>query len=790
MFSSATKSAAQGGGYNLTKSLRFRGSASAYLSRTPSVNGNRKTWTFSAWLKRGTIQTSSLFTTYINTDNSVGIFFGGDNLEVSFYETSRIGWVISNAVFRDPSAWYHLVVNVDTTQSTASNRIKAYINGLQITSLSQAIYPNQNADLLINSTNQHLIGKQNYPGFPHYFDGYMTEINFIDGQALTPSSFGSTNGATGVWQPAKYIGTYGTNGFYLPFTNTASTTTLGYDSSGNSNNWTTNNFSLTTGVNYDSMNDVPTLTSETVANYCVLNILQNGMSVNGTLSDANLKFSCTGSDNRIGGSLAVSTGKWYYEVTTTAIGTGTWSIGISKATSERTSNYQNLYWNGYFWEGDGYKQIITNGVDPSTPGSAPTYTTNDVIGFAYDLDNGTITAYKNNVSTVTWTGITLGVNYIPSFYVNNSAAMACNFGQRPFVYTPPSGYKALNTYNLPNSTIVKGNNVMDATTYTGTLLSNNITNTASFKPDLVWVKSRSASTDNKLTDSVRGVTKGLISNTSGAETTDTQGLTAFNSNGFTVGTNTDYNNLTSTYVGWQWQAGQGSTSSNTNGSITSTVSVNATAGCSIVTYTGTGSNATVGHGLGVAPKFIIVRVRSASNDWRTYFASLGNTGGVVLNSSVAFVTDSSYWNNTNPTSSVFSVGTNTGTNANGQTFVAYCWSEIAGFSQFGSYTGNNSIDGPFVYTGFRPKFVLFKAANNASGWQISDSTRSPFNVSAAALFPNVSNAEYTIASDVAVDFLSNGFKLRGQGGETNYYSGGNYIYAAFAENPFKNALAR
>jgi hypothetical protein len=319
---------------------------------------------------------------------------------------------------------------------------------------------------------------------------------------------------------------------------------------------------------------------------------------------------------------------------------------------------------------------------------------------------------------------------------------------------------------------------MDATLYTGTLLSNAVTNAASFKPDLVWIKSRSAATDHKLTDSVRGVTKGLISNTTGAETTDTQGLTAFGSAGFTVGTNTNYNNLAATYVGWQWQAGQGSTSSNTNGTITSTVSVNASAGFSVVTYTGNGTiGATVGHGLGVAPSMIIVKNRGTVSAWSIYHASIGATKAIYFDTAAAGV--SLEWNNTAPTSSVFSLYSYSAVNQNTGNLVAYCWTPIAGFSAFGSVSTNGAADNAFVYTGFLPRFVLFKRTDSTSNWYIWDTARNTFNVFGNELYPNLSNAE---ASAVDLDILSNGFKLRSAS------FSGTWIYAAFATTPFKNSL--
>jgi len=289
---------------------------------------------------------------------------------------------------------------------------------------------------------------------------------------------------------------------------------------------------------------------------------------------------------------------------------------------------------------------------------------------------------------------------------------------------------------------------------------------------------------------VRGVTKALVSSATAAESTDTQGLTAFGSAGFTVGTNTDYNNLSATYVGWQWQAGQGSSSSNTNGSITSTVSVNASAGFSIVSYTGTGSGATVGHGLGVAPQFIITKNRSATSAWHCYVAAISGmqNGYIVLNSNAAFFTpNTTVWNGTQPTSTVFSIGTDSGVNGSGNAEIAYCWTPIAGFSAFGSYTGNGSADGPFTYVGFRPKFMLIKRTDTAGySWFVIDTSLNPYNNSANYQIADDSSVQHT---DNGLDILSNGFKLRNTGASENA-NGGTYVYMAWAENPFKNSLAR
>ena len=342
------------------------------------------------------------------------------------------------------------------------------------------------------------------------------------------------------------------------------------------------------------------------------------------------------------------------------------------------------------------------------------------------------------------------------------------------------------TYAIPD-----GRTVMAATTYTGTGATQTINNSAngvSFQPDFVWTKSRSAATDHKLTDSVRGATKALSTNNVSTEATDTTGLTAFSSAGFTLGANTTYNNNAATYVAWQWKA-SGSTSSNTSGSITSTVSVNATAGFSVVTYTGNfTAGATVGHGLGVAPSMILVKTRTqASVDWITYHVSMGATKGLYMDTGAA-TTSAIFWNNTSPTSSVITLGGGAQSNGNAQNMVAYCFAAVAGYSAFGSYTGNGSADGPFVFTNFRPRWVMIKRTDANENWQMYDTSRNTSNVVGEYLLANSSGAGATIT---VLDFLSNGFKIRVDGTNPGVNtSGGTYIYAAFAETAFKFANAR
>ena len=376
-------------------------------------------------------------------------------------------------------------------------------------------------------------------------------------------------------------------------------------------------------------------------------------------------------------------------------------------------------------------------------------------------------------------------------YNGSATADIFNFGQRPFSYTPPTGFKALHTGNLAAPVIALPAQNMAATLYTGNGTTQSIVNTVnsvSFQPDFVWVKGRSTTARNRLFNVLSGVQKELYSDLTNAEATDVNGIQSFNANGFTLGSN-DANTSGTTYVGWQWKGG-GTAVTNTAGSITSSVSANTTAGFSVVTYTGNEvAGATVGHGLGVAPSMIIVKRRDGTAvDWAVYHASIGATKYLTLNTNAAEGTSSGYWNDTAPTSSVFSLYNSGATNANPRLFVAYCFAPVAGYSAFGSYTGNASTDGPFVYLGFRPRFIMIKrSSNGTNNWEVRDTARDTYNTADDRLFPNTSDAED--ANNEGVDFLSNGFKIRNSGSGCNA-SGVTYIYACFAENPLKYANAR
>jgi hypothetical protein len=332
------------------------------------------------------------------------------------------------------------------------------------------------------------------------------------------------------------------------------------------------------------------------------------------------------------------------------------------------------------------------------------------------------------------------------------------------------------------TTINKSTDYFNTKLYTGTGSSNALTGVG-FQPDMTWIKERGAIGDHFVCDAVRGVTKYILPNATGVEGTNANTLTAFGADGFTVGSDGWTNNNTDTYASWNWKA-NGAGSANTDGSINSTAtSANTTAGFSISKYTGTGSNATVGHGLGVVPKMIIVKRLDGNDSWWVYNEAIGNGAYLVLSSTGSSSTSGApgLWNSTSPTSSVFSVGTNGGVNASGGTYIAYCFAEKTGYSKFGSYTGNGNADGTFVYTGFKPAWVMVKATSISNeAWKIYDNKRNIFNVSETTLNASDNSAEGT-GSGNYIDILSNGLKIRSNDTRLNQ-SGQTYIYMAFGQS--------
>jgi len=813
-------SGATGGGfydYEINDSLRFNDNDSAYLNRTPASAGNRTTWTWSGWVKRGNLGgTQAIFSTATTND----VIYLNVNNELVFYTTQMVTALTPLNLFRDTSAWYHFVFVWDTTNVTQADRTRIYLNGerLAVGTGAQAAL---NATSGFNNNVVHGIGYAPYVG-SYYLDGYLSDINFIDGQALDPTSFGETK--SGVWIPKAYGGSYGTNGFHLDFSDNSTATNLGLDSSGNSNNFSVNNIATT-----DQMIDTPT------NNFATLTPLVVSSSI--TLAEGNLKATTTSTSasHQAYSAMNIPTsGKWYFECYAILPRADDLEFGISEIPSPDDRNANHLTTMLYDASPDACailntlanNLLIRQQGGSATLASGISGSTGDIYQIAFDCDTGKVFLGRNNTyyrvgaadgdpasGTNPSKTITANKEYcigLSCYGGNGAGGGIINYGQDStfagnttaggnsdangvgdFKYSVPSGYLALCSANLSEPVVGPlGNSLSDenfnTVLYTGNGSSRSITGVG-FQPDWVWGKARNHGYSHWLYDSVRGAEKIIRSDLTSAEGTQSQGLTAFNADGFSLGTTDDHNENTKTFVAWNWKAG-GTAVSNTDGSITSQVSANVDAGFSIVSYTGNATtNATIGHGLGVAPDFIIHKNRSVVDDWSVWSSALPNTTGykLILNLTSAQQTTSNY--PTLPTSSVFYVGAGQEVNGNTHNMIAYCFANTEGYLKAGSYTGNGSADGAFVYTGFRPAWLMVKNASVANSWRLWDSERPGYNLTNLYLTPDNTGQEGAINIDV--DFTSNGFKLRGSNSSING-SGNTIIYLAFAENPFKYANAR
>ena len=799
-------SASGGKAYEIEQSLLVSHADTTKLRRTPSSAGNRKTFTFSTWCKRAHPATGSggepfdaLFGAYnpgTSTDSEY-FFLGFNSSDLLTIGAWTTNWRHSSRKFRDTAAWYHIVLQADTTQSTADNRFKLYVNGVQETSFSTTNNPSQDLDLAVNAAFPQAISDVAYDAGtgPYHFSGYMAETHLFDGATVAPSEFGETDSVTGQWIPKKYTGTasYGTNGYYMKYVSGA----IGTDSSGQGNNYTTTNL-----ANTDVVIDSPT------NNFCTLNPLRNDI----TLTQGNLQAggTYTSTTNKVYSTFGLTSGKWWVQVHQSAANVyeanGVVNISQSAenfAVNSSTNNVSVMNWG---------TDVLTNGSQTQTGLTA--IGGNNVLGIALDLDNGTVQFYINGSTIGSATSLTRNTGDVFVFCqaAQSSGYSATileqwNFGQNgthcgqktaggnadgngigDFLNAPPSGFLAPCTSNLATPAVKKSTEHFDTKLYAGNgATAQEIS--LNFNPDLVWVKSRTDSEHHSLVDRVRG----------DVAVNSNQNIVEYAVANFDWNTNntvdvpvygTAYSMNTSgdNYVMYHWKAG-GSGSSNTDGSINTTAtSVNTTAGFSISNYQGTGSNATVGHGLGVAPSVIIIKNRDTDDNWRVYSRN-DATDYLALNWDGGSTDDNTSWNDTAPTSSVFSIGTDTNTNRSGDDFIAYCFAEVEGFSKFGTYEGNNSTDGPFVNTGFTPAWVLFKYVDGSGEWWwLLDNKRSWVQPNTLVFYPNASNAESAIGGSGAIDFLSNGFKIRATNGGIN----GNttsYFYMAFAEFPFKYANA-
>ena len=721
-------------------------------SISAATDAERRTWAWSGWVKFYDADSEAAYLlNQVDRDGS-GPEISYTILEINTTGTVRLHdrqqssnlqtWETSGKVNKD-GMWHHILFHKD---STNQSNIKIWIDGVQQTLTLSGTFVTNFTSPLGSSTasggayNTMRYGRYRFAGTEYDRAGYyLAEVHFVQGSLPALSTFGEFD-ANGIWIPKAVTGlTYGTHGHKFTFADSSS---FGDDTSGNTFDFTGTGFATT-----DQVTDSPT------DNFCTWSKYTPLTTYTTTLSEGNLTASYYVPTNtaRINGSIGVSSGKWYYEFQSSA---GNPMIGWCETNGD----------NAYVYDGNAANKRNYAPFNGSATSSAygATWTTTDVIGVALDLDNGTLTFYKNNTSQgIAYTG--LSGTFTPTFGYQGGTTVtgAANFGQRGFTYTPPTGFVALSENNI-------------------TVDDQNLES-----PDFVWIKNRDQADQHHLYDSVRGIQKALYSSATTAETAEPNGLVDFNKNGFTIGSEVEVNTANEDYVAWCWKANGATGVSNTNGSITSTVSANTTSGFSIVKYTGTGANATVGHGLSSTPEMVIIKGLDTAYDWVVWVDGFSTTQRLLLNTTGA--TSAGNWN-TLPTSSVFGLGTHLNINNNGSNHIAYCFHSVDGFSKMGSYTGNGSANGPFVYTGFRPSFVIIKNANFAEIWPMFDDKRDADNQVENPVYANLSSAEGT-ASSRGLDFLSNGFKIRGTDTSVNR-SGDTHIYMAFAENPFKYSNAR
>jgi hypothetical protein len=629
-----------GEAYELDQSLKFNDDDSASLTRTPSSTSNRKTWTWSGWVKRGVGGFEDVFKAFVSVSNYDAIQFDSDGSLRLFGHPDTTNYTVdTTAVFRDSSAWYHFVVVLDTTESTASNRVKIYANGvLQAVS---GTYPGLDGSLNFNNTAEHQLATSN-------FDGYLAEVNFIDGQALTPADFGET-GRYGEWKPIEYSGTYGTNGFYLPF----------------KQDYTVEGFSAVT-------------------------------------------YKGTGAANYIGGTGFKPDLLWIKNRTKSAEGHSlTDSVrGVGK----------NLKSNNTDAEETPSNHISALNTDGFTVGSEDSVGGNyNYVAWNWDMGADTPTGF----SAVTYTG-------------SNTAA----------------GRKVGNV---------------------------------GFSPDLVWIKRTNSADSHNIEDSVRGGGKEMRADSTNAEQdlSGQFGVNSFDSDGFTLIGEGGRTNNAYDYIAWCWDMGN-TTVANTSGSINTQVRANPTYGQSIVSYTGSSSASTVGHGLSSAPEVVITKRRDDTGNWGVYHTSNGATKYQLLNSTEAAGTTTAMWNDTAPTNSVFSIGTDNDTNGSSKDYIAYCFHSVSGYSKFGTYTGDATTNhSKSVTLGFRPAFLMVKKTSGTGNWVMVDNVRNPMSNDVDKYVKADTNDAEATQSGELFKFTSTGFTIGANLGDVNA-NGATYIYMAFA----------
>jgi len=797
-----------------TQSVRFP-VGETHLQRTPGTSGNQKKWTSSFWVKRTKLGTGYLWSgaSYSGNDGIAAIYFDSDQLHTYYDGSSAPYGAIGPDLYRDVNAWYHIVWAVD-----AANTVhRIWVNGV-LRSTDTGKYPENFAWGMNRANTLNKFGEAAW-GNSAQFEGYLADFYHLDGQYLDYTSFAEFK--NGVLIPKVTSGlTFGTNGFHLEFkqnsVGSGAADTIGADTSGEDNHLD----SAIIAADDCNMPDSPE------NNFAVLN--PTAQYQQGTLSEGSLKFVGDGGNNwdEISSTFAVSSGKWYWEVQFLTIQQLNSNIaGIRQTATQKKSDGK---WYGTSTAvsdiGVVFGVMDVNGLVTNSSGSGTlsmAIAAEDIVQFRLDLDDNELGVSVDGTDKGKAWDITANIEYTPSSTVYNSSSVIYNFGQDStfagtetatsnadengfgtFHSAVPSGYLALCTANLPEPTIGP-NSDTQATDHFNTVLytaNNSQAKTVTglgLRPDWLWIKGRNFDDHHAIFDSNRGVTKFISAARNSAQFTDATLVTAFNSDGFVLGTD-DFgwvNYQSTTLVAWGWKANASTataTISESGNNPAAVVQANPTAGFSIITYTGTGANGTIAHGLGAVPQMMIFKNLATTQDWAIYHGAntaAPATDHLHLNNTLNTADDETYFNDTKPTSSVLTIGSHVGINTNDETYVAYVFAEIEGYSKFGGYVGNENSDGAFVYTGFRPAFLICKITDGGTTayYAFFDNKRESANVKDAVIF-NSNAAENTAVNDRSCDFLSNGFKLRSSAFRING-SGDNHVYFAWAETPFKYANA-
>ena len=787
-------------GDNIYNSLMLYSASSQYLSKTFGTPTNNRVWTFSAWVKRGLLTSANDFHLFMGASTSVAsnpttysrLSLNATTGAYAGSSASSAGEAfVSNQYKRDPAGWEHIVWVMNATGTVTT----FYLGGTE-TGYTSRTNPSASDPAINKNGYYHRIGLF-YTAEPRAFDGYLANVCFVDGQALTPAAFGRVSADTGQWVAKSLAatntavaagGTWGANGFFLDFSVSSD---LGNDVAAIDATHTVANDWLP--VNTSTANqytDTPT------NSYCVLNQLDK----NSTITVGNLKTTSAAAFQAARSTMVIpATVPIYVEATVgvTSSGSVNFEFGLCSAAASLSGGMGST--NTYGWLIEVVRRIYNQTTLVSS--TAATIAAGTVVQIAADPVNSKVWLGIAN----SWYDTATTTNGNPAAGTNPTLSIACaglhvwaggysenvtvNFGAKAFTYTPPTGFSALCTANLPQPSIIKPALHFNAKTRTGTGATYSVTGEL-FQPDVVIAKGRSGATDWSQYDVVRGVQKQIEWNALSNESTEATGLTAFNSDGYTAGALAQMNTNAATYIDYLLKAG-GTAVSNTSGTITSSVSVNTLAGISVGTYTGTAANATVGHGLGVAPKMIITYSRSNGSGENKAVWHTGLTGGTYylnLNSTAAQTNDTTRFNGS-PSSTIFNIGTNSQTNGSGYTFGFLAFAEIEGFSKIGSYLGGGT-NFPFVYCGFKPRWVMIKYASGAGGdWEIHDTARETYNSMDTFLLADSANAESS-GTPNRIDAVSNGFTIRNSSGTNLNVNNGTYVFIAFAEAPQKYSTAR